>query len=217
VIDIAPRIGGEHLQQSAEVAVRACGDELLGDQAMLGSGDVEAGTASGGGDLLPGPPGKLPAGRSGPVNNLGDGVEEHLEDVVHDEGDPLGRLSCCNTASKASRTPSANATRSAGSAALNSASVASNSISPETGVLSAGPRGSDLIQAQTAGHHDQPSPLILDPAGIGAHQTHERVLDDVFGGTDVPEHLEREVNQVRPVIPEHGRSSHRPAAPRLPR
>jgi hypothetical protein len=55
VVDVAPRIGGEHLKQPGEVAVRGGGDELLGDQAVLGGGDVEARTAVAGGDLLPGP------------------------------------------------------------------------------------------------------------------------------------------------------------------
>jgi hypothetical protein len=66
--------------------------------------------------------------------------------------------------------------------------------------LPAGPGGPDLVQAQAAGHHDQPAPLILDVAGPGADQPGERVLDGVLGRADVPEHAEREVDQVGPVV-----------------
>ena len=90
-IDVAPRVRGEHLEQAAELTVRARGDELLGDLAMFGGNSVEADAAVGCRDLLPGPPGQLAAGRYRPANGLGHGVEGHLEDVVQDEDDPLGR------------------------------------------------------------------------------------------------------------------------------
>src|SRR5712692_6530756 len=35
-IDIAPDVRGEYFEQAAKVAGRACGDELLGDQPVLG-------------------------------------------------------------------------------------------------------------------------------------------------------------------------------------
>src|SRR5262249_22967546 len=90
VVDVAPGSGGEHLNQPVEVAVGGGGDELFGDQAVLGRGDVEAGTAVAGGDFPPGPGGELSARLSGPADGLGDGVEGHPEDVVQDEDDALG-------------------------------------------------------------------------------------------------------------------------------
>jgi hypothetical protein len=41
---------------------------------VLGGGNVKAGVALVGGDLLPGPPGKLAAGGSGPADSLGESV-----------------------------------------------------------------------------------------------------------------------------------------------
>ena len=58
---------------------------------MFGGNGVEADAAVGSRDLLPSPPGQLAAGGHCPANGLGHGVEGHLEDVVQDEDDPLGR------------------------------------------------------------------------------------------------------------------------------
>ena len=41
-------------------------------------------------DVTPGGRRELPAGRGGAPDDVGDLGERHLEDVVHDEGDPLG-------------------------------------------------------------------------------------------------------------------------------
>ena len=93
------------------------------------------------------------------------------------------------------------------------------------GAFPAGAGGPDLIQAEAAGHHDQPAAFVLDLVEIGTHQAGERVLDDVFGRADVAEYPEGEVNEVGTVIgirladlpvvlPVHATSSPRPA--RLP-
>jgi hypothetical protein len=65
------------------------------------------------------------------------------------------------------------------------------------GAFPAGAGRPDLIQAEAAGHHDQPAALILDVAEIGTYQAGERVLYDILGRADVAEHPEREVNQVQ--------------------
>jgi len=204
VIDIAPRIGGEHLKQSAEVAVGARGDEFLGDQAMLGCGDIETSTASGGEDLLPRPPGKLPTRWRGPVNYLGYNIEGHLEDVVQDKGDPLGRAELLHYHQQGQPDAVDDGDPVGWVSCLEIGKRGCClDLARSTGVFSAGLCGFDLIQAQTAGHHDQPAAVILHAVGTGAQKAHERVLDEVLGGTDVPEHPEGEVNQVRPVIPEY--------------
>src|SRR5215467_5723292 len=92
-------------------------------------------------------------------------------------------LSRCNTTSRASRTLSSKVTRSAGSASSARVGRAAPSMSPGSRANSR----RDLVQAQAAGHHYQPAALIVDLARTGAHQARERVLDDVFGGADVPE------------------------------
>jgi hypothetical protein len=61
-------------------------------------------------------------------------------------------------------------------------------------------RRPDLIQAQAAGHHGQPAALVLDLVEFDPHQAGERVLHDVLGRADVPEHPEREVDEVGPMI-----------------
>ena len=66
--------------------------------------------------------------------------------------------------------------------------------------LPAGPGGPHLVQGQAAGHHDEPAALVVYLAGTGAQQTRERVLHDVFGGAEVTEHPECQVNQVRAVL-----------------
>src|SRR5215472_18832373 len=58
----------------------------------------------------------------------------------------------------------------------------------------------DLVQAELAGHHDQPSALVLDLTALRRHQARERVLHDVFGRADVPQHPECEINEVRAVV-----------------
>jgi len=68
------------------------------------------------------------------------------------------------------------------------------------GPLPAGVRRPDPIQAQAAGHHGQPAALVLDLVEFDAHQAGERVLHDVLGRADVPEHPERQVDEVGPMI-----------------
>src|SRR5260370_16478813 len=111
------------------MAVGACGDELPGDQPVLGGGDVEAGAARACGHLLPGPAGELAAGRGTAAHRLGDGVERHTADVVQHEGDPLGRAELLQHDEQRELTPSSNVTRSAGSARARPAGGAMNSIS----------------------------------------------------------------------------------------
>jgi hypothetical protein len=65
----------------------------------------------------------------------------------------------------------------------------------------AGTGRADPVQAQAAGHHDQPAALVLDAGHVRAEQAGERVLHGVLGGADVAEHPEREIDQVRAVVP----------------
>src|SRR5712672_2348392 len=58
----------------------------------------------------------------------------------------------------------------------------------------------DLVQAQAAGYDDQPSPLVFDLTALGGHQARERVLHDVLGRADVPQHPECEMNEIRTVV-----------------
>ena len=67
--------------------------------------------------------------------------------------------------------------------------------------LPAGPGRPYLVQGQTAGHHDKPAAFVVYIAAISSQQTRERVLHDVFGGAEVTEHPECQVNQVRAVLP----------------
>lgn len=66
--------------------------------------------------------------------------------------------------------------------------------------LPAGPGGPYLVQGQAAGYHDERAALVVYLAGIGAQQARERVLHDVFGGAEVTDHSEYQVNQVRAVL-----------------
>jgi hypothetical protein len=66
------------------------------------------------------------------------------------------------------------------------------------------PRGGaarlDPVQAEAAGHHDQPAALVLDLTELRGHQARERVLHNVLGRADVPEHPECEINEIRTVV-----------------
>src|SRR5260221_1260546 len=68
------------------------------------------------------------------------------------------------------------------------------------GALPAGAGGLDLVQAQAAGHDDQPAALVFDLTEVRGHQARERVLHDVLGRADVPEHPECEINEVGTVV-----------------
>jgi hypothetical protein len=70
------------------------------------------------------------------------------------------------------------------------------------GPLPASPGGPDPVQAQAAGHHDQPPALILNLTDVRGQQAGERILDGILGGTDVAEHPEGEIDQVGAVLPE---------------
>jgi hypothetical protein len=70
------------------------------------------------------------------------------------------------------------------------------------GAFPASPGGPDPVQAQAAGHHDQPAPLVLDLADVRGQQAGERILHGILGGTDVAEHAEGEIDQVGAVLPE---------------
>jgi hypothetical protein len=59
----------------------------------------------------------------------------------------------------------------------------------------------DPVQAQAAGHDDQPAPLVGDLADVRGQQAGERILHGVLGGADVTEHPEREIDQVRAMVP----------------
>ena len=63
-----------------------------------------------------------------------------------------------------------------------------------------GARRAHLVQAQPAGNDGQPGADIVDLLGLGARQPKERLLCDVFGLSDVAEHLVGEVHQVRAVV-----------------
>jgi hypothetical protein len=202
VVHVAPRAGGEHRQQAGEVTVRRGGDELVGDLAVLGGGDVEAGAPVTGGDLLPGPGGELPARRGGAADRLRNGVERHAEDVVQDEDDPLGwgeplqhhqqgQMHALVERDPVGGIGQGGLSRRGGG--LDDAGV--------VGPLPAGPGRLDLVQAQAAGHHDQPAALICDLTRGGVQHAGKRVLHDVLGGADVPEHPERQINQVGAVLP----------------
>jgi hypothetical protein len=55
-------------------------------------------------------------------------------------------------------------------------------------------------RAEAAGHDDQPAALVLDLTEFRGHQACERVLHDVLGRADVPEHPEGEINEIRAVV-----------------
>jgi hypothetical protein len=95
-------------------------------------------------------------------------------------------LSCCSTTSRASLTPSSKVTRSAGSASPFLGRRGELDLAGVVGALPAGAGRLDLVQAQAAGHHDQPAALVLDLTGPRGHQARERVLHDVLGRADVP-------------------------------
>jgi hypothetical protein len=73
-------------------------------------------------------------------------------------------------------------------------------IAGVVGALPAGAGGLDLVEAQAAGHDDQPAALVLDLTEVRGHQARERVLHDVLGRADVPEHPECEINEVVTVV-----------------
>jgi hypothetical protein len=62
--------------------------------------------------------------------------------------------------------------------------------------LAASPGRADLIQAQAAGHHDQPAAGIVDLTRAGAQQAGKCVLHHVLGRADVAQHPEGQVDQV---------------------
>src|SRR5260221_2882901 len=110
-------------------------------------------------------------------------------------------LSCCSTTSSASLTPSSNVTRSAGSArACPGRRRDELDLGGVVGALPAGAGGLDLVQAQAASHDDQPAALVFDLTEVRGHQARERVLHDVLGRADVPEHPECEINEVGTVV-----------------
>src|SRR5260221_8891045 len=225
---IAEGIGSQYLEQAAEVAARARGDELLGDQSMFGGSDVEAGTARARGYLLPGPAGELAAGWRAAAHCLGDGIERHAENIVQDEDDPLGRAELLQHDEQ--REPDSVVERDPvgwiGQPRL--ARCDELDLARVVGALPAGAGRLDLVQAESAGHHDQPSALVLDFTELRGHQARERFLHDVLGRADVAEHPECEIKEEWAVVlvgladlravlfTVHAASFLRPAAPRSP-
>ncbi len=66
-------------------------------------------------------------------------------------------------------------------------------------LLVAGARRADLIEADPAGDHRQPSPLVLDAVELGVGQPVEGLLYGVLGGADVAQHAEGQADQVGTV------------------
>jgi hypothetical protein len=62
--------------------------------------------------------------------------------------------------------------------------------------FTANPGRADLVQAQSASDHGQPAAVVLDLAAGVAQQPGKRVLPDILGRADVPQHLEGEVRKV---------------------
>ena len=96
---------------------------------------------------------------------------------------------------------SSRVTRSAGLARA-PAGGATNSISAESCGRSRRARAERIaVQAQPAGHDDQPAPLVFYLADVHGQQAGEGILNGVLGGADVAEHPKREVDQIRSMVP----------------
>src|SRR5205814_3622396 len=74
---------------------------------------------------------------------------------------------------------------------------------PLRSVLAAGAPRAQLVQAQATHDHDEPSPNVVDLVNVDAEEPDERLLHDVLGFADAPEHAEGDVEQVAAVsLPE---------------
>jgi hypothetical protein len=67
--------------------------------------------------------------------------------------------------------------------------------------LPTGTRRVDLVEADAAGDDYQPRTMVLDTRIVGVVEPCERFLDGVLGCSDVGEHAEGQVHQVRTVRP----------------
>jgi len=125
-------------------------------------------------------------------HGLGDGFERHLEDVMQDQGDPLSRGEPLQHYQQRQMDAviETDPVRRIGQLRLGRRRGGFD-LAGIMGPLAAQPRGSDLVQAQAAGHHDQPAALIVDLTGTSAQQARKCVLNNILCGADIPEHPER--------------------------
>ena len=67
--------------------------------------------------------------------------------------------------------------------------------------LALGSSGAELIQTQAGRDHDEPAAHVLDLIRVLLQETGERLLNDVLGVADAPQHPIRDVQHVPAVVP----------------
>ena len=103
----------------------------------------------------------------------------------------------------ARRTESSRVTRSAGSTAAAGGDAVEHCWTVGAVVerlLALAPGRPKLIEAQAADDGEQPRPHVVDLVEAGALQPDERLLDDVFGLTEVAEHAQRNIEDVPAML-----------------
>jgi hypothetical protein len=150
-----------------------------------------------GADRAPGPAGQLPAGGRRPPDDVGDGVEGVLEDVVEDEDGALGGCEPFQDEVEGDTDAVVEGHPVGG--------VDGPGLGPVAERLVGGGRmaafGPQPVEAQPADHDHQPSPDVVDLVDVGPGQPGEGLLDHVLGLGDVAEHPEADVEHVTAVLP----------------
>jgi hypothetical protein len=58
---------------------------------------------------------------------------------------------------------------------------------------------SHLVEADPAGDHDEPSPLVIDSVIIGGNEASERFLYGILGRSQVSKYAKGQVNEISVV------------------
>ena len=169
-------VGVEHGQERVEVAVARGGQEGVDDLAL--ALDVGVGHRLLALDAPAGAAGQL-AGRLGrALDDRRDLVEGDGEDVVQDEGQPLGRARVSSTTSRATPTESARSASCSGSVASGRSRIEVGHVRPHRLLAPGAPRAQD-VQRDPGDDGRQPGPEVLDVAGVGPAEADPGLLDGV--------------------------------------
>lgn len=193
--------GVEDFEEVVEAALAGRGEEGFHDCALerhVGNGCAPATLLLN--DAPPGAAGELAGGLRGAVEDRGDAVEGHAEEVVEDEGDPLGRVQGVedHLEGEADGVGHDRLGLRVGGGGL--AGEGRGVVVAVELVLAAGAARAQEVEADAGGDRGEPAAEVLDLGGVGAREAHPGLLDGVVGLARAAEHAERDRAQVAAVL-----------------
>jgi hypothetical protein len=159
-------VGVQHRNQRVEVSVPGGGQEGIRDLPLLARVGVRHGSLP---DAAPGPAGEFPGRLRRAVHDQGDLLERDVEDVVQDEGEPLGG------GQRLEHNQQGHADRVGQDGLLfrtfGLVGADHGFGQPGAGVVhAAGLARAEHVQADPPGHGGQPGPQVVDRRGVAAVQ-----------------------------------------------